>query len=177
VGDSNTADCALQDCKTVAVLWWATQHSAVSERWYCSNSQKWILKNRGVEIWAGFIWHRIQTSGRLLWTWSWTSVFNKRCNISWLAAWLLSFWRRSLPHGTNICRMRISCSTAVEGSIPVGSVAVSSEQFQTFWRITRPPCNAYLNMKPLWSFKMLETMHPPEHYHIPEGIFKLVSSA
>jgi len=34
-----------------------------------------------------------------------------------------------------------------------------------------------MNMKPLRSIKMLETMHPPEHYHIPEGIFKLVSSA
>jgi len=29
---------------------------------------KWILRTQGVRLWAGFIWLRIWSSGRLLWT-------------------------------------------------------------------------------------------------------------
>jgi hypothetical protein len=92
-------DCELQDQKSEVVLWWATQHSAVNEWWYCSKSQKWMLKERGVRVWTEFIWLRIQRSGRLLCIWSRTSGFNTRCKSSWLAVWLLVFQEGFRPMG------------------------------------------------------------------------------
>jgi hypothetical protein len=54
---------------------------------------KWSLKSRIGEI--GFIWPRIGTSSRLLWTWKWT--FHKALWISWLLEQLLASQERFAP--------------------------------------------------------------------------------
>jgi hypothetical protein len=51
---------------------------------------QWILGKQGEKVWTGFIWHRIRTSGILLWTWYWAFRFYKRHGMSWLAEWLLA---------------------------------------------------------------------------------------
>jgi hypothetical protein len=61
---------------------------------------KWILGNQGGRVWTGFIWLRIGTGVRLLWTQQRIFVFHKRPSISWLAERTVS--RRTLLHGVII---------------------------------------------------------------------------
>jgi hypothetical protein len=49
---------------------------------------EWILGKWHGKVGTGCMWLRTGTSGRLLWTRSWTFVSHKRQGISWLSEWL-----------------------------------------------------------------------------------------
>lgn len=45
---------------------------------------KFIWKGYDWKMWIGFIWLRIRTSFRVLWTWCWTLGLHKVQDVSWL---------------------------------------------------------------------------------------------
>jgi hypothetical protein len=73
-------------------------------------SRKWVsnikldLREMKWDVWIGFIWLRIGTSGGLLWTRQWTFGFHKTLGSSWVAAQLaasqegLSSMSEWVPH-------------------------------------------------------------------------------
>jgi hypothetical protein len=60
-------------------------------RW--ENNIKIDFKEIGREIWAAFIWLRVETSGGLLWRRHWTFGFSMMLGNSWMDERLMASWK------------------------------------------------------------------------------------
>jgi hypothetical protein len=81
------------------------------------------LKGKGNEVWNGFNWLRIGSSGGLLWTWQWTFGFLKSKLTSWET---ISFSVRAFLHGVRM-----------KGTInKLGNVCIALQ----FWLVDLCPC-------------------------------------
>jgi len=96
-------------------------------------------------VWTGFIWLRIGTSSKLLWTVLWTFRFHKRQGISWLTT---SFWRKTLLHGVSYYKSACLVPTFINTHITI--------------MMYKPYCHSYLCGYILHPLPL--TSWPPFHF-------------
>jgi hypothetical protein len=86
---------------------------------------KWVKGKLGLGVSMRFIWLRIGTGGRLMWTQEWTSRFHKMWRISWLAEH--SFPKKMLLHGVSLL-LSCTCKCMLITVIGLTSILVYCQQ-------------------------------------------------